>query len=141
MEIAWDESMRTGLPEIDRQHQELIQQLNELYETMLYGAGEKKLTEVLQFVGEYANFHFQREEECMHRYRCPAADINRNAHAQFLATFTGLAGRLQTEGPTEAVQLAVQRELLDWFLQHIKGVDTQLRPCVEAGQAGPPGDR
>lgn len=133
MPIQWQASMSTGVEEIDRQHQTLIQALNELMEAMRQGKGTQRISDILAFLGQYAASHFAYEERCMEQYHCPAAAVNKLAHQKFIKVFGELRQRLAKEGPTSALVMEVQRQLADWLVSHIQGTDCQLRTYV-AGQ-------
>lgn len=133
MALVWDERrMSTGVPEIDMQHQMLIDQLNLMFRMMHEGKGGAKLNELLEFCAKYALAHFAHEESCMHLHRCPAASANRTAHAEFIRVFTAFRKRLEVEGPTLKLTLEVQKQLSDWLSNHIVRTDTALRGCVRA---------
>ncbi len=129
--IIWDESMSTGLPQLDAQHLELIAKFNEL-DVAIGTRDAKAIAEnVLDFLQFYAAWHFEREEECMEKYECPIAANNKLAHAEFLDRF----GRFYTQYQESSIDAQIvqdtYRELSRWIEQHIRQTDTQLRPCVK----------
>jgi hemerythrin len=131
--LTWDESMSTGLPQLDIHHQEIFAKYNELSEALAHGAGAGRAAtgELLDFLQFYAAWHFEREEECMDQYRCPVAAANRQAHAHFVATFGEFYELWQeSDADLELVQKTYV-ELGDWLVNHIQRIDTQLRPCVQ----------
>ncbi|HZR24314.1 MAG TPA: bacteriohemerythrin [Vicinamibacterales bacterium] len=131
MALAWNQvTMTTGVAEIDAQHKELIVRLNELFDRMQKGEGADALKGVLDFLANYATWHFSREEKCMDIVQCSVAAANKQAHAAFLETFTRLRKRFETEGPTTKLVLETQRELSGWLTTHICKVDTRLRDCI-----------
>jgi hemerythrin len=87
----------------------------------------------VKFLADYAVKHFGHEEHCMDEYRCPAAQANKTAHAQFLQKFTAFRQQLETRSSSDSV-IAIQllRELSDWLVNHIRHVDAQLLPCIKA---------
>lgn len=98
--ITWDDSMSTGLPNIDAQHKEIIEKYNELDEALAQGSGRARTVagELLDFLQFYSAWHFEREEKCMEEYKCPAAEANKQAHAEFTVIFGQLyeeCGQLQ----------------------------------------------
>lgn len=67
----------------------------------------------------------------MERHRCPAAAKNKAAHAKFVETFMALRGRVRRGGANSAaLAVEVQRDLLDWLINHIRKIDAQLGPCL-----------
>jgi hemerythrin len=131
--IMWNESMTTGVSEIDVQHKELLGKFNELYEALTAGKGREETGKMLDFLQFYAQWHFEREERCMDHYQCPVAMANKEAHRNFLKRFGELYERYQESDIDPAVVLNTFVELQDWIINHIMRIDTQLNPCV-AGQ-------
>lgn len=127
MPIVWDESLSTHVKVVDDQHKMLIQKINELNDAMAQGKGRKELEPLLEFLGNYARQHFAEEEAEMDRLKCPAAAANRAAHSAFIQTFGRIHDRLKAEGPSALLAIEVKKELGDWLVNHIKGIDTQLR--------------
>ena len=81
MAIIWNEHrMATGVKDVDDQHKELIRHFNEFHEAMAHGKGQATAISLLGFLADYTETHFKCEEECMKRYRCPAAAANLAAH-------------------------------------------------------------
>lgn len=137
MALKWDARiMATGVEEIDAQHRELIQHINEFFDLMHMGKGGEGLDEFMDFLGQYAAWHFKHEEECMEEHRCPAAAANKNAHANFIRIFTGYRNRLRSEGPTTKLVIEVQQKVSDWVRSHITHTDSQLARCVRRVEAG-----
>ena len=128
--LIWDDSMTTGVPEIDNQHQELIEKFNELRVALEQKKGREAIGDILGFLQFYAAWHFGREEECMEKYRCPVAVANKQAHAGFVSRFNQLYEDWNEAGAGNEMVIAVYAELGHWFVGHIQKTDTQLYPCV-----------
>ncbi len=122
--------MGTGVPELDAQHQELIARLQGLLVAMREGRGEGEIAGVLDYLGEYAAWHFGQEEACMERHHCRAAAANRSAHRHFVEAFEEISARVKAEGPKMSLIIRAERELADWVRHHIVRIDSQLRECV-----------
>jgi len=136
MPFVWDEkTMGTGVPEIDAQHRELIRRLQRLLAAIKEGRGEQEIGDTLDFVGQYAAWHFGQEEECMHLGGCPVAAAARSAHKHFLAAFEDLSARVKAEGPKMSLSIRAERELADWVRHHIIRIDTQMKSCMLARAA------
>lgn len=133
MALRWDpRTMATGVEEIDLQHQELIKYLNQFFSLMKEGRANSGLEEFMDFLSTYAKYHFQHEEECMDRHRCPAATANKKAHASFIRIFDTYRERLKTQGPSTSLVIEIQRQVSDWIRNHICRTDARLRECVKA---------
>ncbi len=132
MAIAWNDSMSTGVTEIDEQHQELIRMLNSLSDAVRSGKGKDEIEKMLVFAGEYAQKHFEREERYFIEYNCPAGPQNKAGHEQFIARFTELMGDFREHGSSFTLVMKIYNELSNWLVQHILGIDTKLRIAVRS---------
>lgn len=131
MNIAWTSLMTTGVPELDDQHRALIDTLNQLADAMSTNKGPQEIGNILAFAGEYAQSHFQAEEAYFEKYHCPASAQNRQEHAEFLARFRELHDQFQKCGADFKFVSSVYRELSNWLVRHILGVDVQLRDALK----------
>lgn len=132
--FVWDAAYTTGLESIDEQHQLLIDQINRLEEFLaipnptpaeILFAGS-----VFQFLQAYAEMHFQYEENCMHRYRCPAFAENQAAHANFRQFLAEFEQRTERHGFDRSALAALHTTAREWITSHILRIDSQLKPCT-----------
>ena len=131
MEIAWKPAMSTGVPELDVQHQELIAAVNTLNHDMLAGKGAQEVEGMLTFVAQYAQSHFQLEERYFEKYACPTLEQNRAEHTRFLARFAELMDAFHRHDSSFGLMMKIHGELSSWLVQHILGVDIQLKQYVK----------
>ena len=60
--LVWDERFSTGVPAMDRQHQELFSMINDLLRAGRLQARSETVSELLTRMREYASTHFASEE-------------------------------------------------------------------------------
>ncbi len=132
MAIAWSPAFATGVEQVDEQHRSLIDQINRLNTAMQSGQGRESLGSTLRFVEDYVRKHFRDEERQMDCLRCPAAEQNKKAHAEFLAKFAELKKRFEAEGAKSSIVLEIHSYLGTWLVQHIASIDVQLKHCTVA---------
>lgn len=132
MAVNWTAKMTTGVPRIDDQHKELIRQINALLDAMRQGKGKDEIGRMLDFLYEYTVKHFADEEAEMERTRCPAAAANKREHQKFCNAVAALRKEFDANGATAPLILRVQREVLDWIVKHIQGIDTKLAETAAA---------
>ncbi len=133
--IPWSEQFATGSSELDHQHRMLINNINHL-EGMLAVSNPTReecefVIQLVDFLDSYANTHFELEEQCMQRHRCPAHEENKLGHEQFRAFFQTFKKRYKAEGFRREVILSLHQTASRWIEEHILRVDTQLRPCIK----------
>ncbi|MFO8038563.1 MAG: hemerythrin family protein [Sodalinema sp.] len=130
--IPWDESLRVGIDTIDKQHQQLIEHLNLLMIALQENKGKSEIEKIIKFLDRYIALHFGFEENCMNAYQCPIACKNKDAHAYFRQTFEEIKGQFRQEGASLSLVLKVNQKLLDWFINHIRKIDMQLKPYTHS---------
>ncbi|HMQ55475.1 MAG TPA: hemerythrin family protein, partial [Anaerolineae bacterium] len=129
---VWDEAtMASGDATIDHHHQELIEMINGLTAAMAKGEGRDHIKEILDGLGRYVGMHFSYEEDCMEKYHCPVAQINKNAHEKFVNRFNEVYEEFHRDGPSTQLLFKIKIDLGDWVVNHIRKTDTQLHPCVK----------
>ncbi len=132
MPITWNDSLLTGVPTVDAQHKDLFRQVNAFHEAMKQGKAKEELGKLLDFLGRYTQQHFVDEERFMDQYQCSAATANKAAHQALLKRFGELRQRLEQDKTGVQVAMEIYRELSDWLVKHVQGIDLQLRDAVQA---------
>jgi len=130
--INWNKSMSTGVQSLDDEHRQVIAWLNKLLEAMLQGKGHAEIEGLLDKINRYTAIHFRHEEECMARYKCPAAQKDAADHARISKVLAALNAEYERDGATTQLTVRLQTEGIRLFVGHIRRIDTQLYPCVRA---------
>lgn len=127
MRAEFDETLVTGNEMIDDQHKELIGRINQLLESCEDGQGKVKAVKMLDYLMEYTDFHFSAEEKLQEEINYPGIKEHKAKHEEFKQAVEELQEMLQEEeGPTEAFVAQVQRNVVDWLFNHIKGFDRSV---------------
>ncbi len=126
MSIAWDESLSTGIDEIDNQHKEIINRIVEIQNKVDEGMSMEEIDEMVRFIGGYVIDHFAKEEEHMIKYKYPNYDSHKAEHMSFLKSFMFLKKMSKEGGITSMIILAIQNQVVDWLVKHIKSVDKEM---------------
>lgn len=108
---------------IDGQHKELIEAVNTLYEAIEAGKGEESAKEALDFLMQYTVFHFGGEEKLWEENKYPGYEEHKAAHDAFVERVRQLYAELETMGATDAFAEKVEKEITDWLINHIMGLD------------------
>ena len=128
--LTWNEQFATGSALVDTQHRMLIEKIN-LLEQLLNGPPPSKAVcdDLLNFLGSYVVTHFKFEEQCMEKAKCPAHEINKQAHAALLGVFGKFKERYLAEGPKPELLRSLHTAAADWIKNHILSIDIKLRNC------------
>ncbi|MBF0344604.1 MAG: hemerythrin family protein [Nitrospirae bacterium] len=123
--IQWDESLTTGVKEIDKQHKEIISRINKLI-SMTDTEKELEIDKMLRFLGGYVIDHFNHEEEYMIKYQYPDYDQHKGEHIKFLKNYSSLKKLFDSEGASSLIINATERQAVEWLVKHIQQEDKKM---------------
>lgn len=122
--IEWDEHFSTGIDEVDNDHRQLIDLINQLHQAMVLGVTRKELPAIVDELVDYAQHHFQREEALMMQHRYPGAEEHLRLHAHFRKMVTHLRAKLEQGDFAISTSLFVL--LQNWLIEHIMKADREV---------------
>ncbi len=130
MDLQWTPALSVGVNEIDDQHKELFQRLNNLRIAISQGKGRAEIGKTVKFLEDYVIEHFTTEEKHMGRYGYPAYGAHKAEHDAFIKDFSTFKKKLENietrGGITSFLIIEMQRRLYDWLINHIGKVDKVL---------------
>ena len=119
--LALSPKYMIGIEPVDKQHDELVSRMNNLWEALLarqdHAALSRGLTEMTRLLEE----HFAIEEAQMTAYPYAGAAAHRADHVRALQTARSLAAHVDEQ----SLALGI-RFLYDWLLSHIRSYDAEL---------------
>jgi len=125
--ITWNSEFETGHPDIDREHQEICERLNQIELALAAGAGREQIAEMVSLLQRYTLVHFTREEGVMACVKCPRHGENCAAHAKFSARLSRWLEVLTVPGISVSVLMDVHAESGRWIQEHLLKIDSSLR--------------
>lgn len=130
--VEFNNSLVTGNKEIDEQHQEWIDRINKLLGSCESGCGCKvEAVKMLDYMAEYTEFHFNEEEKLQEEVSYPGIEAHKEKHSDFKKAVEELHEMLvEVEGPTEEFVQAVNKNVIDWLYDHIKGFDRAVAEYI-----------
>ena len=124
MSLAWNESFAVHVKEIDTQHRQLFELVNNLGNAMREGKGKEILGKTLSSLVNYTKLHFAMEERLMMTHGYPDFVSHINQHTlltqkvlEFMGEFE--RGRIGLSIPTMTF-------LESWLTNHIMVIDKEL---------------
>lgn len=124
MLFVWDESCKTGITEIDQDHEGLVNLINDLYEAMQDGSGGALLLPIFSALKHYTENHFAREEDFMLKCEVPDREKHIQEHQLMTVKLAELESR-HRKGEA-AISLQALTFLRDWLKNHIYVVDKAM---------------
>ncbi len=132
MRLIWTPELVTGVRQIDLQHQELIDLINELDAAHESGLDDLALADVLSRLTSYVLFHFGTEEGLMAKVAVSSqsAKDHLNEHRQFAEK----VARMKAEVGEDSTQTVAQllEYLTSWLREHIMKTDKTLAKLILA---------
>ena len=123
MKVAWDDSLSTGIDEIDDQHKRIFDTFNTFSSACTEGLAPDKVNELFWFLGSYVAIHFVDEERLMMNAGFPDYERHHEQHSAFATEIDALMGRFLDEGPSHELVSTVGTVVRDWLLDHISLMD------------------
>ena len=121
--MDWNESFTVHIQEIDRQHQRLIDLINDVYRGVLLEKGDEIIGKTLDELVGYTQTHFGYEEKMFAEHGYPETEQHIAKHKALIEQVTELCGRFQANGGDMKIGNELLTFLKDWLTKHIRGVD------------------
>lgn len=128
--INWDEKYSVGVSEMDSQHKQLINIINELYDAMNAQKTSDVLGNILNKLIGYTKSHFSSEEKYMEQYGYPDLASQKREHAAF--TDKVLKFKEEFDGGRTTMSVSITSFLKDWLINHISGSDKKYGPFLNS---------
>ena len=116
LKIEWTRDLELGIPEIDCQHRQLVDLINELYSAR-YVMDNDAIRDVLCRVIALVKSHFALEERLMELsgFDQASAAVHRETHHNFVKSFSDY---LRDYDVGRDVAYELQQALFRWLLHH-----------------------
>jgi len=112
--IEWKEEFQVGHHRIDSQHMELIRLYNLLVETSNEKVTISFLSNIINQLVHYFNYHFTLEEYLCKKNNSPNLEIHLKEHRNFIEKVMYFNENKQNEEPSELLEF-----LKNWIVHHI----------------------
>ncbi len=126
--IVWIDRYNTGIEEIDNQHLQIVDYLNQLQEARLKGSA-KAVKDVIDGIVDYTLSHFAFEEALMEQAEYPFARAHKSIHESFIKRVEKFQTRFKAgEDIVEEFYDVLKR----WLVNHIQRDDAAYARPVKA---------
>jgi hemerythrin len=126
--ITWDASFSVNVEMIDKQHQMLVQMVNELNNAMLNGNEKETIGKLINKLITYAAMHFAREEHYLDTFGYPETDVHKKQHDAFERKVS--AFEIDFKADQQSLSQDIMQFLSNWLVEHIKGSDKKFGPFL-----------
>ncbi len=128
--LKWSDRYSVHVDEIDKQHQKLINLINEMYDAMKAGEGKKIIDTVLDKFVDYTVYHFHAEERLMQQHGYPKYDDHKVMHDKIAKKARGLKEELDKGNKPSNIDVMLL--LTNWLNAHILEEDKKYVPYTES---------
>jgi hemerythrin len=128
--LPWSEEYETGIKIIDKQHRALFRSLDGFTLAIYDGEGKEKLKQLMWFLDDYVNEHFDTEEKLMLSNNYPEYDVHVRAHEQFATLFKNIKKDFQDRGGDTYLAIRLEKEIRVWWENHILVMDKKYVPYI-----------
>jgi hemerythrin len=122
--IEWKDEFSVGVAEVDLEHRELIDLINDLHDLMGEGATKDQVTAALGEIHAQISAHFALEEKHMRDTGYDSLPSHKNNHEELLDEIRDIMDSVEDDGRYDEAQLS--RELERWFSEHFRTHDARL---------------
>lgn len=121
MLMKWNDSYSVNVREIDAQHKQLFELVNELLDAMQKQKAQDIILKIINGLADYAVDHFKFEEKYFQQFNYPQTAEHVKEHEAFIKKVTEFKKGYE-ENPN-LLTIQVLHFLRDWLKKHIKGTD------------------
>jgi hemerythrin-like metal-binding protein len=111
MASNWGPHLRTGISEIDAQHEELFRVASTMSERLAVVGEVDSTAETLEWLTEFALRHFELEERWMRQNRFRLLREHVEKHDRFLAQLAAMINDLRDNGASAVLKLRLRNAL------------------------------
>lgn len=133
MVIKWDKILSVNNAVLDEQHKLLIDKINSLFGEEDSIRDSDNVTELINFMEEYAKIHFSYEESYFMSKNYPESSKHCNMHSEFIRTVDKLKNELNTKGASEKLAKELSKFAGNWLIAHIKNDDHKYCEFFDKG--------
>ncbi len=126
MSLQWSKDMEIGHHQVDREHKQLVEKINEFYHACNEGTASEEALNILRFLKQYTVSHFAHEEKLQEASNYPEIARHKELHRQFVLSVEEIEHKLKTEGVSVSLVVEINQKIGFWLINHIKREDRKL---------------
>ncbi len=121
MLLVWDDSLSVGIEEIDLEHRELVDLVNQLHQSIRDDQDQAQQIALIEQIKERVQGHFDTEERWFKEHGFPEAEEHIERHQEFLQRMSDF--QTQIEFNRFGVGVEMTLFLSEWLETHLKDED------------------
>ena len=130
--LKWTKDFEIGVEQIDIEHRNIIENYDKLYTMMQVGLAHTYYKELLDFLKEYVDTHFEHEEQLQLGIGYDRFDAHKEHHDKFKARLYSIMKEHSKEDISQRDLISISLFIKDWLLNHILIEDMKIREFLTA---------
>lgn len=122
--IEWKDSYSVGVADVDYEHREMIDLINDLHERLSNKSDELDASTFLGKIFQAISSHFALEERFMQDHRYDQFSQHKAAHERLLDEIRDIMDDYEAAPEASSAELSHRLDL--WFTEHFKTHDARL---------------
>ena len=122
--IRWQDSFNLGIPEIDLEHEELVDLINVVHARSADPNGRTGIDDALGQIVARVSAHFANEERTMLALEFAEYWTHKDHHDQLLDQLSGIIAQYEVKRDLDADTLSQRLE--SWFIVHFRTFDARF---------------
>jgi len=127
----WDDSLITGIKEIDNEHIELCKRANKLFDAFVKGNIVEEINFSMNYFEEYIYAHLKNEEKLQREANFPKYELHKLKHDAFRENFEELKKLVKARGITYNFVQKFNGTIIEWLSFHLREDDQELAEYIK----------
>lgn len=130
--MEWSDHYSVQVPQIDEQHEQLFVLVNVLYDSIVEGAEQNSLGDILDKLISYTVYHFETEEALFKTYDYPLYEEHKHEHDELTRQVLDLQEQFNNKVVT--ITYEVMDFVSNWLKEHTTGSDLKFATFMKKHQ-------
>lgn len=122
----WTDDLLCGVDEIDEQHRQLFELIQNISNCIINSENQKALNEAFAFLEFYVTRHFTIEEHYMSSYHYSGYAEHKAEHIHFMEDFMDLKSFSKNNEPHPNLAVELEGSLYHWLAIHFTSFDREM---------------
>ncbi len=130
-EIAWNDNLSVGVPEMDDEHRQFISRVNDLNRAVIESEDKATIERLMDLMLMEATHHFWHEQELLARWKYPDTAAHTATHVELTGQFARVMKEIEDSDISYVWALKGLR-LKQLLVEHLLKEDMKYRDFLRA---------
>lgn len=130
--VEWSDEFEIGVKQIDDEHKSIIDNYNKLFQMQKEKTDVSFYKELLDFLFEYVNSHFEHEEQLQQKIGFSECVEHKNRHENFKSKVNELIEQQTQKEITQEDINTISIFMQDWLFHHFLVEDKKIKDFLDA---------